>query len=87
MRPQDMTLDEYVNPVLRDERDVALWQSGYLAGVAEGVRIGREQIVAERLAQQAAHAEAHPFPADQKVKSLRAKRAREQSPADRRAAA
>lgn len=74
-------------PAPETDREVACYQTGWHFGVAEGVRIGREQIVAERLAQQAALAEAHPFPAEAKIKSLRAKRAREQQPAGRRAAA
>lgn len=87
MRPEDMTPEQYMLPSPRDEREVAIYQCGYHFGVAEGVRIGREQIVAEQLAQQAAHATAHPFPADGIVKSLRARRLRETPPEDRRRAA
>lgn len=87
MLPEEMTAEEYMLPAPTSEREVAIYQCGYSYGVAEGVRLGREQIVAERLAQQAAHAAAHPFPADGTVKSLRARRLRETPPAERRTAA
>lgn len=73
-------------PAPETEREIAVYQTGYHFGVAEGVRIGREQIATEQLAQQAAHATAHPFPADDKIKSLRAKQARQEARDLRKAA-
>lgn len=66
---------------------VAAYQAGYLAGVAEGVQIGRQELARERWEAQQAHAARWPFPADQKVKSLRARRLREQPTTERRSAA
>lgn len=81
-----MTPEEYMTPAPVTEREVAVYQTGYSVGVAEGVRIGREQIATEQLAQQAAHAAAHPFPADGKIKSLRARQARQEARDLRKAA-
>lgn len=44
-------------PAPETEREVAVWQTGWHFGVAEGVRIGRQELAAEQLAAQRAEHE------------------------------
>ncbi|GAA3284488.1 hypothetical protein [Nesterenkonia halobia] len=72
-------MSEHLLPAPTTEYEVALFQTGYHFGVSEGVRIGRAELAAEQLAAQYELAARWPFPADQKVKSLRARQARQES--------
>lgn len=72
-------MPDHLLPAPTTEHEVALYQTGYHFGVAEGVRIGREELAAEQLAAQARHAWAHPFDAAGTIKSLRARQARQES--------
>lgn len=67
--------------------EVRAYQTGYLAGVREGVRLGREELAAEQLAAQAEQARRFPYDAEGKVQSLRAHRARTEGRHGRREAA
>lgn len=60
--------------------EVRAYQTGYLAGVQEGVKLGREELVAEQLAAQRSYAEAHNIGRlmDAAVVGMRVSRARAQ---------
>ncbi|GAB3188228.1 hypothetical protein [Nesterenkonia suensis] len=73
-------------PAPSSEREVSIYQTGYHFGVAQGVRLGRAQLTDEQLAFQAEQARLNPFPAEDKIKSLRAHRARTQGRTRREAA-
>ncbi|MCH8571504.1 hypothetical protein LSI54_09085 [Nesterenkonia sp. AY15] len=61
--------------------EVRSYQAGYLAGVHEGVKLGREELIAEQLEAQRKYAEAHDFARlmDAAVVGMRVRKARAQS--------